>query len=455
MRMLSTIIVGGGPGGLGPLIASAQQGLLPAWLDQGVAIVERRERLGGSLGRYGINSDSLGGSYLECLEAPALPEPLRCLRGDSVTHEMAEYRHSYPPLELVDRYMSRLGEAIEVILADRPASTIRRRTTAQALRLRSDGAVAVDIQCPDDTCDTLIARSAVFALGGRQFWQTTELLPGLTLAQCHTRRVLPSDRILERTGLAEANDILAGAGARRILVLGGAHSAYAVAWALLHLPAAATLGPGQIVILQRRPPRVFYPDSAAAAADLYPFEPGDICPRTQRVNRMGGLRGHGRDIWREIAGRPGTTTESRVAMLAFLEHSAGSLRAAIEDAALVVPCFGYRSATLPVFDAEGQRLFLNADAFGEAVGDDCRLRLADGGRLDNVFGIGLGTGYRISGSMGGEPNFVGQANSLWLYQNDIGAVIHREIQMLLRAPASAIAAWVPRGHRLITAERAG
>ena len=61
----------------------------------------------------------------------------------------------------------------------------------------------------------------------------------------------------------------------------------------------------------------------------------------------------------------------------------------------------------------------------EAVGDDCRLRLADGGRLDNVFGIGLGTGYRLSGSMGGEPNFVGQANSLWLYQNDIGAVIHR------------------------------
>ena len=181
--------------------------MLPTWLDQGVAIVERRERLGGSLGRYGINSDSLGGSYLECLEAPALPEPLRCLRGDPVTHEMAGYRHSYPPLELVDRYMSRLGEAIEIILADRPASTIHRRTTAQALRLRGDGAIAVDIQCPDDTCDTLIARSAVIALGGRQFWQTTELLPGLTLAECHTCRILPSDRILERTGLAEANDI--------------------------------------------------------------------------------------------------------------------------------------------------------------------------------------------------------------------------------------------------------
>ena len=41
MRVLSTIVVGGGPGGLGPLIWAAQQGLLADWLDQGVALVER------------------------------------------------------------------------------------------------------------------------------------------------------------------------------------------------------------------------------------------------------------------------------------------------------------------------------------------------------------------------------------------------------------------------------
>jgi hypothetical protein len=45
----------------------------------------------------------------------------------------------------------------------------------------------------------------------------------------------------------------------------------------------------------------------------------------------------------------------------------------------------------------------------------------------SVFGIGLGTGYRLPASMGGEPNFDGQANSLWLYQNDIGEVIYRAI----------------------------
>src|SRR5436309_2518289 len=93
--MLSCVIVGGGPGGLGPLLWAAQHDRLPAWLDEGVAVIERSTRLGGSLGRYGINSDSLGGSYLECLEPDGLPEPLRRMRDEPVTAEIAVYRDSF------------------------------------------------------------------------------------------------------------------------------------------------------------------------------------------------------------------------------------------------------------------------------------------------------------------------------------------------------------------------
>ena len=60
--MLSSVIIGGGPGGLGPIIWAAQHGLLPSgsivaspWSTPGAS--------GGTLGRFGINSDSLGGSY--------------------------------------------------------------------------------------------------------------------------------------------------------------------------------------------------------------------------------------------------------------------------------------------------------------------------------------------------------------------------------------------------------
>jgi hypothetical protein len=351
---------------------------------------------------------------------------------------MARYRDSFPPLVLVDRYMRRIGVALAGMLAER--SALHLCTEARAVHLRCDGAVDVEITGPDGHESTLAARSAVVALGGRQRWMHGELKPGVTLANSQMRHVMPSDRALSSAGLKEADQILAEAGRRPILILGGSHSAYSVAGAFLGLPGAERLAKGQIVILQRREPRIFYPDRQAALDDLYDVAPGDICPRTQRVNRMGGLRGFGREMWRQLALRPGTTPEPRVVVADMQRLGTGDLIAMLARAALVVPCFGYRSTTLPVFDTDGERLTLNADLGGDAVGEQSRLLLGDGTSVPNLFGIGLGTGYKLPPSMGGEPNFDGQANSLWLYHNDIGAIIYRAIHDLARHPAEAAVA---------------
>lgn len=117
--------------------------------------------------------------------------------------------------------------------------------------------------------------------------------------------------------------------------------------------------------------------------------------------------------------------------------TAAALHRRLETASLVIPAFGYRAVTVPVLDADGRRLELQADHGGPAVGDDGRLLLAGGGALPNVFGIGLGSGFRPWGAMGGEPSFHGQANGLWLYQNDIGGVIYRGIEACLKSPAAA------------------
>jgi hypothetical protein len=114
------------------------------------------------------------------------------------------------------------------------------------------------------------------------------------------------------------------------------------------------------------------------------------------------LRGNGRDLWRQIERRPGAIAEPRVVAMPLASLGEEKLRAFIESAALVVPAFGYRARTLPLFDAQDRRLALNADSGGASVDDRCRMMLADGRVLPNVFGIGLGSGYRPSGSMGGE-----------------------------------------------------
>ena len=129
-------------------------------------------------------------------------------------------------------------------------------------------------------------------------WPQQALLPGLTLAGCRMRRVMPSDRALvERRPQGgqphpgrcrPAADPDPGRLAQRLrrgrMRCSGCRP-------------PSDWPRGRSSILQRREPRIFYPDRNAALDDLYDVEPGDICPRTQRVNRMGGLRGlRSRDV---------------------------------------------------------------------------------------------------------------------------------------------------------------
>ena len=446
--MLSSIIVGGGPGGLGPLLWAAQAGILPDWLRRGVVVIDRQRILGGTLGRYAINSDSLGGAYLEFLDAAGTPDALRALRHDPVTQQMEEYYDGFPPLDLVYSFLRRLGAAMEKIIAEQPGCAFRCGTDVRSLHLQADGSVHALTVGPDGTAAVLEARTAVVALGGRQNWIQQPLTQDLSLSDCQPRYVMPSDRVLSHSGLKEVHRVLSADKERPIVILGGSHSAYSTAWTLANLVSAEVLGSRRVFILQRRPPRIFYPSREAAEADDYPVADGDICPRTQRVNRLGGLRSDGRDMWRRIAGRPEVAGETRFTVLPILRLYRGELRDLLEGAALVIPAFGYCSATLPIYDVHGHRLVLNADIGGRNVAQDCRLLLADGRTLPTVFGIGLGTGFRPFGAMGGEPNFSGQANSLWLYQNGIGAMVHRGVFEVLDgvaqeglAAAASTAVW--------------
>ena len=53
----------------------------------------------------------------------------------------------------------------------------------------------------------------------------------------------------------------------------------------------------------------------------------------------------------------------------------------------------------------------------------CRIVAADGQPVPDAYGIGLAAGFVPWGALGGEASFVGQANGLWLWQNDVGLMI--------------------------------
>lgn len=431
--MRGSLILGAGPGGTGPLIWAAQHGALDTWLKSGVSILDRGSSMGGTIGRYIINSDSMGTAYLECLDAPAARDLFASLRDEDVTRELESMRYALPPLSLVGQFLRRVGAVLQERIAHYPDSEFRTQVDVRALHLRPGGTVAAEIVTPGGDVSFVEARTAVLALGGRQdlgAHLNAPLMPGVRLGDTELSKIVPSDSLLTADGLARAAAILAQARNRRVVVLGGAHSAYSVLWVLTHRLPEVQFGRGDITLLHRRSARILYWTREDAHADGYAFTERDICPRTQRVNRLGGLRGDGREMWRRLTRRPETEGEERVTLLPLSEShlSPAAVRRMLDDAALIVPAFGYRSSTMPVLDPEGQPLRLMADLGGPAVGRDARLLLADGGHIPNVVGIGLGADYRPWGHMGGEPSFDGQTNGLWLYQNDIGAVVYQSVR---------------------------
>jgi len=435
--MLETLILGAGPGGTGPLVWAAQIGALRSWLDAGVMLVDRNDAIGGTIGRYIINSDTLGGVYLEFLGTRSAREVFEPLVRDPTTRALECMRRGYPPLSAVGRYFQRFGTVLAQFLGTSDGAEFVSRASVRTLSYRADGALTAEIAEAGGGTANVTAKSVILALGGRHDWASprhTEILPGVRLADCPAAKVMPSEQLFTAEGRRRAAAVIGTGSSRRVVILGGSHSAFSAAWVMTTLMPEVTFGPGDIRILMRREPPIFYESRAAAEADGYPVSAADICPRTLRVNRLGGLRSDGRDLWRRLTRRRDTEPEERVVMIPLREPalSPATLRQYLDDAALIVSAFGYRARTVPIFDADGRRIALNADRGGPAVDSDARVLDADGKPLANLFGIGLGTSYRPLASMGGEASFAGQLNSLWLYQNDVGRVVYQGIGPSLR-----------------------
>jgi hypothetical protein len=431
-----TVILGGGPAGTGPLVWAARHGQLDAWLDSGVALVEQGEELGGSLGQYPLNADSRGTSFLECLDGPDCAPFLAELTADPVARELEAFRAAHPTLQLVDRFERRFGASLLAEFGRHPNSRAFTGTRARAIRLQADGSVAVFTASRDGRRTIVRAASAVVALGGRPVasWSEINLAPGLHLA--HWReKIVSSHRLLSRGGADEVARRLARANRRpRVLILGGAHSAFSAAWMLLERIPGVNLGAHGVQILYRSEPRPTYPSRAAAHIDGYQFAESDVCQVTGRVHRLGGLQGDGREVWRRMHGKPGTEPDDRAIATPIGSLARADLLRLFDDADLIVPALGYRLATLPIYDTDGGPVALAQR--GPAVAANARLLAANGTPIPGVFGVGLGSGFVPWGPMAGEESFSGQQNSLWLYQNGLGRLIYHSTRRLAQRLAT-------------------
>ena len=427
-----TVIVGGGPAALAPLISASRDGRLDEFLASGLAIVERGPTIGaGQLGEYGISSDSTAETFMTAVLGHADPR-LGVLADHPLCQELRAVGPGAVPLAKAAALMAMIGTILRKAILDAGGAVMVGHEASSA-RQDSDGRWQTSVRRLDDgTVSVLESDALVLAAGGHQALDRLhqDSVAGKPLLPTYAGKVVQSDDVLRLGGLAALSKRLAGIAAPTIAIVGGSTSALAASGALLQGLPAETRAAGAITILHRRPLRIFYRSPGDAIAEGYTdFGPDDICPVSGFVYRLAGFRTDSRELVMRASGIGGRPAEPRLVLHRIDESSHGETHAILERADVIVAAMGYRPRLLTVYDAKGDEIAL-AGRYRNvpAVDGECRVLDAAGRPVERLFAIGLAAGFRPSGKFGGEPSFSGQANGLWLWQTAVGAMLVDALQ---------------------------
>lgn len=420
-----TLIVGGGPAGTAMLTAASRHGLLPA-LSRGLVIVERDAAIGGGqLGRYSITSDSTAQTFLSAIENN--PDPsIAALADHPAALAVARHRASLGvPLAEVGPLLRAIGDRLHMTVTANGGAVLTGQEAIAARR--QDGLWHVTLSdMATHRVSERMARNLVIATGGHQPLDrlVAQNVAGVPLVELAGERLIQSDSVLSRGGFEMVADLLAGKRAPRIAVIGGSTSALTTVALLLRGRPALPFGAAAVTLLHRRPLRPFYHSVEAAQAEGFTdFGPDDICPVSGFVYRLAGFRLEARDLVLRMLGVDGREPDPRVALHRITGDDDPAALETLQRADLVIAALGYRPRALPLHDTDGSPLALAAHEGAPMVDAECRVRAASGAVVPGLYGIGLAAGFVPSGALGGEASFVGQANGLWLWQNNVGMMI--------------------------------
>lgn len=379
---MGTVLVGGGPAASGLLMAAARSGTLDALLDDGLTVVDAgsAEHFGsGQLGGYLVRSDTRAAVFAECVASmPGGDALAERLLGQLGTDDPV-------PLGIAATLLATVARRLLAMLHAHPGAEVRSSTRVESLRPAGNG---VTLRAAGRS--PLQASRAILAVGGRP-----RIPPGLP---SRGKLLLHSEHVLRQDGYRAVLARLA-AGVPRVTIIGGSHSAFAVAGLLLRAPLG--WAPGAITIAHRSPVLLTYPHRAAARADGVPVADDQVCPATGIVHRFGGLRADAAVLYRRV--RDGD--EPRIRLVPVPAGWAWSADVARDDP-VTVAATGYGSAASGLLDG--------GDGRWDGAG---RLRAATGDIVPHVYGLGLGTECRRDRGTGGEPAFTGTIDGVWFYQN--------------------------------------
>jgi UDP-N-acetylglucosamine 2-epimerase len=415
-----TVIIGGGPAGTGLLLKSLKEGNYHADWGKKFAVIEKTAGLvSGTITSYQINSDTLSDVFLECLGGKIWEE----LDLDVLQPEIdliRSFQGKSIPLHLLKGYLSKLGELLEKKLANTQGCELMMNTSAEGIQQLSDGTFKIKLS---EKKNHLYANRVIVATGGSPNLNTSGLFGKEISMPPYQKKTIHSDVLLKgNISPVQQKQIQT---ASKIIILGGNHSAFSAAWYLLQERPDA---PNDFIkIWGTTKPTIFFTNQKEAMEAGYTdFNEYDICPATQRIHRLSGLRMDGRELFMRMMGLGNYPPEPRVSLNLF-NNQVKKLTAELEEADLIINAMGYHFNMLPLLDPHGLPVHLMGKTSGHWVNNRCEILDINNCPIPHLFAVGLGTGYIPTGELGGEPSFMGQTNGIWYYQHALAEMVLKQL----------------------------
>lgn len=413
----NTQVIGGGPAGLGLAVAADRLGKLDDWLRSGVLFVDKgpAKHLGsGNLRGIDIRSNSPASDFLEAINKEGI---FAEVINSEIGRIIQSHRDDILSLLLVAQFLEALGERFQRVLEDYPQSRLITNAAIVGANYERDGG-RNRFETVTQDGRSFFSENLVLATGGR--WK--KFIPEPRLKGLPPPILLDSDLILR---CQHTQDIIRSLekSPHSLAIVGSSHGAWSSAHVLGEniFPARSFT---RISILARKPVKVFYESREAANADGYHYDEGDICPKTGRVNRYGGIRGDARDLYRSVIESNG---KHPITIVDASERNASEVREILDTAPVIISGVGPEANAVPIYENDeciGPQLRTNRQVY---VDKNCRVFDTKNRPIDGAYALGLAHGVTPDESLGGESNFSGTIDGVNGYQGCIGERVLKQI----------------------------
>ena len=172
---------------------------------------------------------------------------------------------------------------------------------------------------------------------------------------------------------------------------------------------------------------MFYNDLDEANKDLYTVNTStDVCKISGRVNRYSGLRYDSFQLGKEIL----DSKYHNVTLIPYPNISRDDYKELIETSDLLLVCTGYCNNTVPILYSNGSEMNFLKDDSTILTNSKYNPIVENGEALENFYTFGLGSGLKTGNETGGEPNYKGRIDGVWVYQNEVSPKLVSLIQQI-------------------------